>query len=492
MTEAAKEPLLVSTGGLAHPVPVSQAILEGYAPDNELYTFSQYPQISYQELKSLSGSSYTQMFTYVAGKLLGGAVPEEVLRASAETAYSRDNFDFDSDNNLRIRRLSEFGLHVVGLSDGPTGAFKDMAMQPFALWVDYLRGQPDNPLSILLSTTGDTGPAALHAFGKLTNTEIIAMLPEGRVSAFQRAQMAEMAGHNGVHVLEVDGDFSYINELHKSADLIFDLASVNSVNIARIIAQVPYYVASYLKIIKSQGLEIGDPVDFSVPSGNFGNALSAIIARKMGLPIRNIIVATNENNTVDTLISTGVFKLSKSMHTDSSAQDVSLPSNLKRYIAMAFGNDPDKIGQVYQRLHEQGSVALSDIGIVDRDLNAGLLSATVTSQQRSDTIKDVYWGTYGAVIIDPHTANGVSAARELGVSDDVPMLAMETAKPYKFGEIIQGVINLSPRKPERFRNLQIYMGRAVLPRIANIDELIDYIKANTKARRRDSQLSKTP
>lgn len=486
MAEQLTEPVLVNTGDASNPVPLSQAILEGYAPGNELYTFKDYPQFTPEELEDLRGKSYADIFYSVSKKLLGSALPDDVLRLTADEAYALDNFDFDeSDGNLRFITLPS-GLQIAGLSDGPTGAFKDMAMQVFARWMSYLQARTGNPLTILLATSGDTGPAALHAFGGLPNTEIIAMLPEAGVSAFQRAQMAELDGKKGIRVLEVAGDFSYINDLHMAADLAYDLGAVNSVNIARIVAQVPYYVASYLKAVDRAELQVGDPVDVSVPSGNFGNALSAIIARKMGVPLRNIIVATNENNTLDTLIRTDVFKLTDSQRTDSSAQDVRMPSNIWRYFAMAFGNDPEKISQVYRRLGEYGSVALSDIGIVNTDFNDGLMSATVTAAHRHRTMQEVYQASGCRIMIDPHTANGVAAVEQLGAFKDpsVPMLAMETAKPFKFNETMLAVLGVLPPRPERFQGLEQRMAGKVLTRIADTPELLAYLRDHTKAQPR--------
>jgi len=490
MAEQLLEPMLVNTGDDSNPVSVGQAILDGYAPDNELYTFSEYPQITAEELTGLSGESYAAIFYTVTKKLLGSAMPDEVLRSTADIAYSLDNFDLDEDDhNLRFTTLPS-GIHVVGLSDGPTGAFKDMAMQPFARWMSHLQAETGKPLTILLSTSGDTGPAALNAFGGLANTEIINMLPEAGVSAFQWSQMAELANTEGIHVLEVGGDFSYINDLHMEADLAYDLGSVNSVNIARIIAQVPYYAASYIKAVEREGLQIGDPVDVSVPSGNFGNALSAIIARKMGVPLRKIIVATNENNTLDTLMSTGVFKLSEFQHTDSSAQDVRMPSNVWRYFAMAFGNDPEKIGQVYHKLKEFGSVAMSEIGVVDTGLNEGILSATISAAQRRQTIRYIYDTSKKRIMIDPHTANGVAAITQLGVGvrdKDIPVLSMETAKPFKFNETMESILGVVPPRPERFQGLEEQQAGTILTKIANATELLAYLRDHTKAKPKSHQ-----
>ncbi len=483
MTEQSAEPMLVNTGDVSRPVPISQAILDGYAPGNELYIFQEYPQLTLDELSSLQYKSYADIFYYVTKKLLGAALPDEVLRSTADTAYGPDNFDFDeADRNLRFTDLPS-GVSIVGLSDGPTGAFKDMAMQPFARWMSYLQAQTNAPLTILLATSGDTGPAALKAFGGLANTEIINMLPKSGVSPFQWSQMAEVADQPGIHVLEVDGDFSYINDLHMEADRAFDLGAVNSVNIARIIAQIPYYVAAYVKAVSRTGKSIGSPVDVSVPSGNFGNCLSAIIAREMGVPLRQIIIATNENNTLDRLISTGVFEIPEFQHTDSSAQDVRMPSNVWRYFAMLYGNDPEKIGRVYEVLQRDHSVKLSDIGIVNTRLAEGLLSATITADERHQMMRDTFAAS--DIIIDPHTANGVAAIAKLDAyNPTVPMLAMETAKPFKFDSTIESVLGVTPPRPERFQGLEQKMAGQSLTQIADGQGLLDYLATQTSAKKK--------
>ncbi len=484
MAEQLPETMLINTGDTGNPVPVSQAILEGYESSGELYTFSEYPQITAEELAAMRGQSYADTFYTVTRKLLGGAMPDEVLRSVANDAYSMDNFDLDpEDHSLRFTTLHP-GTHIVGLSDGPTGAFKDMAMQPFGRWMSYLQAKTGNPLTILLSTSGDTGPAALDAFGGLDNTEIIAMLPEAGVSAFQWSQMAEKDGSNGVHVLEVAGSFTYANNLQREAQLAYDLSTANSVNIARIIAQIPYYAASYIKAIGLEGRQIGDPIDVSVPSGNFGNALSAIIARKMGVPIRNIIVATNENNTLDTLISTGVFKLAEFRNTDSSAQDIEMPSNVWRYFAMLFANNTEKIAEVNRRLEESGSVTMGEIGVEDPSFRRGIISATITATRRRQIMKRVYNDSNRNIMIDPHTANGVAAIAKFGPrmrGRGVPILAMETAKPWKFDETMMAILGVVPPRPDRFVGLEERQTGTVLTKIRDVLELNAYLRDHTSA-----------
>jgi threonine synthase len=483
--ETLHEPMLINTGDTTHPVSVSQAMLKGYGPDSELYTYSEFPEISIEELTDLRAKSYSDVFYAVTKKLIGNSIPDSVLRTTAETAYSPDKFNFDTDHNLRLTTL-ESGIHVVGLSDGPTGAFKDMAMQPFASWMSHLRAKSSDPATILLATTGDTGPAALDAFGGMDNTEIVAMLPRNGVSAFQRAQMAEMDGQDGIHVIEADGHFKKLNDMAMKVGERYDLGSVNSVNIARIIAQIPYHVASYLKAIDMESLQIGDPVDISIPSGNFGNALSAIIARKMGVPFRQIIVASNENNTLDTLISDGVFRLAPDVVTDSSAQDIQMPSNVWRYFMMLYGNDPKKVGEIYRRLEKSGEVVLSDIGDTDESFSNGVVSATIREAERHYTMQRVYGESGKQVLVDPHTANGLAAAERLRDRRDifVPMLVPETAKPYKFNEAMWKVLGVVPPRPKRFMGLEERLAGTVLTRIADLSGLDAYLHDNTNAQLR--------
>ncbi|HYF96625.1 MAG TPA: threonine synthase [Patescibacteria group bacterium] len=481
MHECLKEPLLINTGNISDPTPIGDAILEGYAPGGELYTYSEYPEITLEELTSLQGANYSTVFCEVTKKLLGTAVPYETLKIIAQEAYSPDNFDFE-DGQLQFTTLSS-GVHVVGLSDGPTGSFKDMAMQPVARLMSYLQNKKDIPLTLLLSTSGDTGPAALAAFGEAKNTEIINMLPKQGVSLLQWAQMASYSEAEGVHVLEVAGSFSDINDMHMKADEIFDLGAANSVNIARLISQVPYYVASYLQAIELEGKEIGELVDISVPSGNFGNALAGIIAREMGVPIRNIIVATNENDTLYKLISEGIFRESDFQHTDSSAQDVRMPSNAWRYLSMIYDNDPTKISKIWNTLQAQKTVDLRDIGPTNPDITNGILTARITRAQRAHTIKRVH--ETSGIIIDPHTSNGVAAIEQLGIQEHgVPILSMETAKPLKFNDTIRKILGIVPPRPQRFVGLETGQQDKKLIQIANEAELIQYLDTHTQAVRK--------
>lgn len=488
MAEQAPETQLINTGDVDHPTPISQAILDGYAPGQELYMFKDYPQFTAQELANYQGQSYTHIFDRVTQKLLGSAMPADFLSAAAEAAYSPDKFDFDpEDQNLRFTEL-ESGITVVGLSDGPTAAFKDMAMQPFALWTEHLLKETGGEQTILFSTSGDTGPAALEAFGGIDNVEMIGMFPgkgHGNVSEFQRSQMIERGQPDNIHVLEVPGDFTYANDLQMDAEQVFDLGAVNSANIARIIAQIPYHVASYVKAIERNELLIGDPVDLSIPSGNFGNAMSAILAKRMGVPIRNIIVATNENNTLDTFLKTGVYEKWEEMFTtDSPAQDIKRSSNIWRAFNMMFANDPEKQAQFYQTWKKEGKADINEIGVDDHTVLDGIASATITSAQRTRAIRDIRLDSRGKTMIDPHTANGVAAVFETGLwtpNQGVPMLAMETAKPFKFDETMMRILGATAERPERFRYVEARAANLAIASVANKRQLFSYLRNHTGA-----------
>ena len=474
------EMMLAHTGDGSNQTPISQAILNGYAKDSpnaegELYTLREYPELTVEELTALQGAPYSEVFHLVTRKFLADCIDEATLRHIATSTYVPDLFDFDN-GRLQLQTTPS-GVYVVGLSDGPTGAFKDMAMQPFARWVEAIRTRKGltNQLSILLSTSGDTGPAALSAFGGRKNIQMIAMFPDHGVSEFQRAQM--VGAHNGsdVHALEVESDFSGINDIHMAANIVYDLGAVNSVNIARLLAQVPYHVASYLQVIEAEGKAIGDPVDVAIPSGNFGNGLAAIIARKMGLPIRNIIIATNENDTLERFFNHQEFSPnSTTVPTDSSAQDITMPSNIWRYLAMVFDNDTDKVAAVYQQLRATGSVDMHQFGVMRPELVAGITAVRVDSLGRKATMQVVFSDSGKTMMIDPHTANAVRAA-EASRHDGVPIVAYETAKPFKFPDSIQAATGELPTVPSRFQNVVADAAGKQVPHIQSEADVLDYL-----------------
>lgn len=471
---------LAHTGDGSSRTPVSDAILYGYAKtgrnaEGELYTFLTYPQVSLDELKSFENLPYADIFYRITHKYLHDALPASELRKIADEAYSTELFDF-TNSQINITKISP-EQYLAGLSDGPTGAFKDMAMQPFARWVEAIRQSKNikTKLTILLSTSGDTGPAALSAFAGRNNIQLICMFPADNVSAFQRAQMVGAHDGKNIHVLQVDSDFSGINRIHMAANEQFDLGAVNSVNIARIIAQIPYHFAAYLHVIKDQNGKIGDPVDVSIPSGNFGNALSAIVARQMGLPIRRIILATNENDTLVKFFDDAVFApAAQAVHTDSNAQDITMPSNLWRYLAMLFDNDGNKIAEIYDQLGSKKSVDMNNFKINKPEFIKDIKAIKVISENRHLVMKNLAQESNGELLIDPHTANAVYAAIR-AKSDKTPVIVYQTAQAFKFADSVQKVTGKSPKLPARFAQVVASASGKQIPHMKNQADVIEYL-----------------
>ena len=306
-----------------------------------------------------------------------------------------------------------------------------------------IRDSKGSVLNILGATSGDTGSAAEHALRGKDRISVFMLSPKGRMSAFQRAQMFSLADEN-IHNIVVDGVFDDCQNLVKSlaGDLDFKraqhLGAVNSINLARITAQVVYYFWAWLRATDAGGWT---DVSFTVPSGNFGNILSGFFAKQMGLPIRRLVLAANENNVLDEFFRTGVYRprsAAQTLATSSPSMDISKASNLERFIFELVGRDAARVVKAWQDLDTQGFFDFTaDLArFVDE---FGIVSGTSTHADRLATIKAVYEAT--GDIIDPHTADGVKVARE-NLESGVPMLVLETAKPQKFAETIREAIGV--------------------------------------------------
>lgn len=468
--------LLAHTGDPDSRTTMSDAILDGYAPDGELYVPIEYPTLSDRELYNLRSADYPTIFYEVTKKFLYGVIPDDELRRTATEAYSPQLFDFD-EGSLRLNETSS-GIYIAGLSDGPTGAFKDMAMQPFARWVEAIRKTKgiEETLNLLISTSGDTGPAAQHAFGSVQGVHSFTMFPQGKgASEFQRAQMIGMHNGENVHSLEVAADFTDINNMHMQLEERFEVGAVNSVNIARLIAQVPYHVATYLQTIEASGGIFGDEVDITIPSGNFGNGLAAIIARKMGVPIRNIIIATNENNTLSRFFNEGVYPnvpKEDEKQTTSSAQDIRNASNWWRLAHMLYGG---RNPEIYKQWKEQGDVDLTHAKITSGEYLRGIRATTIDELARHAMMMTVWESSNGRTMIDPHTANAVVAAERFKDRRGVPMAAYETAKPFKFPATVQHVLGVKAVNSERFKDVMSIAEGKTVPHFDTEAEIAEYL-----------------
>ena len=474
------EMLLAHTGDPDSRTSIRQAILQGYAPDGELYVPHEYPAFSDRELYALQGEKYATVFYETIKKFLSDVIPDEELRQISEESYSPDVFDFE-DGRLRLNQLPS-GLYVAGLSDGPTGAFKDMAMQPFARLVEAIRahGGVSEILDLLVATSGDTGPAAQHAFGAVDGIRSFTMFPRGEgTSRVQRGQMIGMHNGDNIHSLEVDADFSDINDIHMRLEKEFEVGAVNSVNIARLIAQVAYHVGTYLETIEHHSKAVfGDPIDISIPSGNFGNGLAAIIARHMGVPIRNIIIATNENDALSRYFNEGVYTnvpAGSEKHTDSSAQDIRNASNIWRYFDMVYGA---RNAEIWQEWSANGAVDLSKLAKPGHEYARDIKATTVNGIARAAMMWNVWEDSKHTTMIDPHTANAVVGGEKFRDMYGVPMVAYETAKPFKFPDTMKFILGVEAPVPDRFIDVETKATDKEVPQLTNEDAVRGYLHEN--------------
>lgn len=421
-------------------------LIEGLAADGGLAVPDALPRLDAALLERWRPLGYAELATEVL-RLFATDIPGDELARICQFAYQPSAFAAEA-----IVPLSELdhGMQLVGLSEGPTLAFKDMAMRFLGEALDYVLGESNRVLNILGATSGDTGSAAEYALRGRERLAVFMLSPKGRMSAFQRAQMYSLVDDN-VHNIVVDGVFDDCQNLVKriSEDVEFKqahhLGAVNSINFGRISAQIVYYIWAWLRVTDelSAAERGGFEVSFSVPSGNFGNILSGYYARQMGLPVRKLVLATNENNVLDDFFRSGHYRprsAANTLTTSSPSMDVSRASNLERFVFELLGRSAEQTAAAWRELDARGEIDLS----AHRqrfESEFGIVSGTSTHANRLATIRS--YSERCGVILDPHTADGVKVALE-HLEPGVPMLVLETAKPLKFPETIAEALGVSP------------------------------------------------
>ena len=466
---------LSSRGGM-QPQGFSDILLEGLAPDGGLAVPESYPQISPETLQSWKNYTYPQLAFEVLSRFATDMAPED-LRRLINTAYTPEVFG--SVDIAPIRTL-EPGLHILELSNGPTLAFKDMAMQLLGQLFEYELARRGEVLNILGATSGDTGSAAEYAMRGKKGVRVFMMSPKDKMSPFQRAQMFSLQDEN-IFNIAVEGVFDDCQDIVKavSEDLEYKarqhIGTVNSINWGRVSAQVVYYFKAYFAVAKA----VGDKVSFSVPSGNFGNVLAGHIARQMGLPIHRLIVATNENDVLDEFFKTGVYRPRKSAETyitSSPSMDISKASNFERFVYDLVGRNPERLSALWKQLATQGQFDLSDTPEFASILNTfGFLSGASSHTNRLETIRDTYQ-RYGQ-FIDTHTADGLKVAREF-IEPGVPMVVLETALPIKFAETIIEATGVKPPCPKGLEHIESLPQRVEVME-TSADKVKAYIASHT-------------
>jgi len=462
---------LSTRGGMA-PQPFTDVLLEGLAPDGGLAVPEAIPQVSPEQLQAWRSLPYADL-AYEVLKLFITDIPGDDLRALTRATYRPEVF-----GGAAIAPLKPLkdGISLLGLSEGPTLAFKDMAMQFLGHLFEYVLARRGTTLNILGATSGDTGSAAEYAMRGKKGVAVFMLSPAGRMSAFQRAQMYSLQDAN-IHNIAVRGVFDDCQDIVKavSADLTFKtthrIGAVNSINWARIAAQVVYYFHGW-RMATEGAQDPMAPVSFAVPSGNFGNILAGHVARSMGLPIRRLVLATNENNVLEEFFRTGVYRprgSSETYETSSPSMDISKASNFERFVYDLLGRDAARVKALWDELADKGSFDLS--AYKPRFEQYGFVAGTSTHADRLETIRRVHAET--GVVIDPHTADGVKVARPY-VEPGVPMLVLETALPVKFSATIEEALGQPAPRPAGFENIEQLPQRVqtVDPDVQTIKDLI--------------------
>ena len=453
----------------------TDALLQGLAPDGGLYVPKEYQKITQEELVKLKDATYPKVAFEVKRKLVGGAIPDEKLEVLLGNAYSQTKFNTTNSNTVPIRSIGN-NLFLQNLSLGPTAAFKDMALQELGQEMNYELNQRDENLVILGATSGDTGSSAEAAVKGLDRIKLFMLSPQIGMSDFQKAQMGSLTGNN-IFNLGIDGRFDdcqdLVKELKQDPEFA-KLGAVNSINWGRISSQVPYFVSGYLQAVS----KVGEEVDFVVPTGNFGNILSGYIAKKMGLPIRKLIVATNENDVIAKLIRTGIYELTSAQITSSPSMDISKASNYERLLFDLLDRNPQEVSKYMKEFEETKSVDILKYG-VDKNIFSknGFFQGSSTHKDRIETIKKVY--NQAKTIIDPHTADAVFIAKQYKKDDNISMIVMETALPVKFEDTIEQSLGFIPTREDRFKELESKVSKNDFYNMKpNADELKEYIRKN--------------
>ncbi|RZL94255.1 MAG: threonine synthase [Variovorax sp.] len=450
----------LSTRGDSTPRKFCDILLEGLAPDGGLYLPERYPQVDAATLARWRELPYHALAFEILSLYIDD-IPAADLKALCARTYTEEVFG--TPDIVPLRELED-GVYLEALSNGPTLAFKDMAMQLLGNLFEYELARRGEELNILGATSGDTGSAAEYAMRGKQGVRVFMTSPEGRMSPFQQAQMFSLQDAN-IHNIAIAGVFDDCQDIVKavSNDLEFKrkyrIGTVNSINWARLLAQVVYYFAGYFQAAASNDR----PVSFTVPSGNFGNVCAGHVARMMGLPIHTLVVATNENDVLDEFFRTGVYRVraaADTHETSSPSMDISKASNFERFVFDLLGRDAGRLRGLFEgELGRTGRFDLSaDPAFAEAAARFGFSSSRSTHADRLATIRDT--DKRFATLIDTHTADGLKAAREHLVPG-VPMVVLETALPIKFAETIVEALGHEPDRPARFVGIEALPKRVV-------------------------------
>ena len=448
----------LSTRGQAPALEFCDILLGGLAPDGGLYLPEAYPRVSHAELDEWRTLPYHALALRVLEKFITD-IPACDLKSLVDRTYTAQTYRYcrpgrDAADITPLTTL-EPGLHLLELSNGPTLAFKDMAMQLLGNLFEYVLDKRGETINILGATSGDTGSAAEYAMRGKHNVKVFMLSPHGKMSEFQRAQMYSLPDAN-IFNIAIRAMFDDCQDIVKavSNDAAFKaqhrIGAVNSINWARVAAQIVYYFKGYFEATRSNDEE----VSFAVPSGNFGNICAGHVARMMGLPIRRLVLATNENDVLDEFFRTGVYRpraTAETSVTSSPSMDISKASNFERFVFDLVRRDGAVVRDLWSKVDRGSSFDLRGTPWLARLPEFGFVSGRSTHADRLATIRAT-WEKHG-VMIDTHTADGLKVGLEQR-EPDVPMVVLETAQPVKFAETIREALGREPMRPGEMEGIE--------------------------------------
>jgi len=419
--------------------------MEGLASDGGLYIPKNFPKFSSLELENMINMSYEELCVEVIFKYCGTCLTKEEIKIIALDSYK----NFGTNDIAPIIKVTD-NINILELFHGPTLAFKDFALQFLSRVFNILLEREGKKITIIGATSGDTGSAAIEAFKNNNLANIIILHPEGKVSDFQRKQMTTVDAGN-IYNIAVDGNFDDCQALvkkllvDKDFNIKHNLASINSINWGRVLAQVVYYFYSAFKVMKGNENKL---VNFSVPTGNFGDAYAGYVAKKMGLPIDKIIIATNSNDILSNFFKNGLYKMSKVIPTISPSMDIQLASNFERLLYETLDHDPSLVREYMKTLSNIGSFKISNEKL--KTLNETFIGLGVSDEATIERIKSTY---NNSLVIDPHTSVGLEAAYNYNYSLKGPCIVLSTAHPVKFADAVSSAININSDLPEKYKNI---------------------------------------
>jgi threonine synthase len=447
----------------------TDVLLTGLAPDGGLYIPEKFPSLGSNDLKGMTGKSYIDIAYQVTVPFVGDDIPKEVYQKILKEVY-QENFEHDD-----VAPLVEIkpNLYIMELFHGPTLAFKDYALQLLGRLFDYVLEQKGERVTIVGATSGDTGSAAIEACKGCKNIDIFILHPEGRTSEVQRRQMTTIDAPN-VHNIALQGNFDDCQNMVKAMfnDPKFrqdiNMSAVNSINWARIMAQIVYYVTAAVKL--------GAPdkkVSFAVPTGNFGNVYAAYAAKQMGLPIDRLIIGSNRNDILTRFFETGTMSAGAVEPSLSPSMDIQISSNFERYLCDLMDRDTDKIQALMDEFKQTGKFTLSDEKMAQA---RSIFDAHRCNDNETQAMMTQCYNDTG-YMLDPHTAVGLSAGLQAERDENIPLVALACAHPAKFPDAVEKAIGLRPDLPPHLANL--YEREEFVTSLPNdLDTVKDFVKSN--------------